>query len=113
MLENTYWIELTFKNISDCNYDGGDCCGDDINISYCYDCTCNENPCEGDNYGNFFSNFPIYQCEKIIVPSGNGILFSSDRENLFKFEAEGREFAKFLRSLQQFIQTLKGQNKFW
>ena len=44
-----YWIELTFKNISDCNYDGGDCCGDDINISYCSDCTCNENPCEGMN----------------------------------------------------------------
>ena len=44
-----YWIELTLKNISDCNYDGGDCCGDDVNISYCSDCTCNENPCEGMN----------------------------------------------------------------
>ena len=29
-----------------------------------------------------------------------------------KFEAEGREFAKFLRSLEQFIQTVKGQNNF-
>ena len=29
------------------------------------------------------------------------------------FEAEGREFAKFLRSLEQFIQTVKGQNNFW
>ena len=29
------------------------------------------------------------------------------------FEAEGREFAKFLRSLKQFIQTVKGQNNFW
>ena len=28
---------------------------------------------------------------------------SSDRENLLKFEAEGREFAKVLRSLEQFI----------
>ena len=28
---------------------------------------------------------------------------SSDREKLLKFEAEGREFAKFLRSLEQFI----------
>ena len=27
---------------------------------------------------------------------------SSDREKLLKFEAEGREFAKFLRSLEQF-----------
>ena len=31
-----------------------------------------------------------------------------DREKLLKFEAEGREFAKFLRSLEQFIQTVKG-----
>ena len=30
-----------------------------------------------------------------------------------KFEAEGREFAKFLRSLEQFVQTVKGQNNFW
>ena len=37
---------------------------------------------------------------------------SSDREKLLKFEAEGREFAKFLRSLEQFIQTVKGQNNF-
>ena len=36
-----------------------------------------------------------------------------DREKLLKFEAEGREFAKFLRSLEQFIQTVKGQNNFW
>ena len=38
---------------------------------------------------------------------------SSDREKRLKFEAEGREFAKFLRSLEQFIQTVKGQNNFW
>ena len=38
---------------------------------------------------------------------------SSDREKLLKLEAEGREFAKFLRSLEQFIQTVKGQNNFW
>ena len=29
-----------------------------------------------------------------------------------KIEAEGREFAKFLRSLEQNIQTVKGQNNF-
>ena len=57
--------------------------------------------------------------------SGNGILLpklfwptvrkkcSSDREKLLKSEAEGREFAKFLRSLEQFIQTVKGQDNFW
>ena len=38
---------------------------------------------------------------------------SSDREKLWKFEAEGREFAKFLRSLEQFIQAVKVQNNFW
>ena len=38
---------------------------------------------------------------------------SSDREKLLKFEAEGQEFAKILRSLEQFIQTLIGQKKFW
>ena len=38
---------------------------------------------------------------------------SSNREKLLKFEAEGREFAKFLRSLEQFIQPVKGQNNFW
>ena len=36
---------------------------------------------------------------------------SSDREK--KFEIRDREFAKILRSLEQFIQTVKGQNNFW
>ena len=39
--------------------------------------------------------------------------YSNDQEKVLKFEAEGREFAKFLRSLEQFIQTVKGQNNFW
>ena len=39
--------------------------------------------------------------------------WSSDREKLLKFQAEGREFANFLKSLEQFIQTVKGQNNFW
>ena len=34
---------------------------------------------------------------------------SSDQEKLLKFEAEGQEFAKFLRLLEQFIRTMKGQ----
>ena len=38
---------------------------------------------------------------------------SSDWEKLLKLEAEGRDFAKFLQSLEQFIQTVKGHNKFW
>ena len=39
-------------------------------------------------------------------------IISSDREKLLKFE-EGREFSKNLRSLEQFIQRVKGQNNFW
>ena len=38
---------------------------------------------------------------------------SSYREKLLKFEAEGGEFGNYLRSLQKFIQTVKGQNNFW
>jgi hypothetical protein len=38
---------------------------------------------------------------------------SSDRKKVLKFEAEGQEFAKFLRSLEQFIQTVRCQNNFW
>ena len=37
---------------------------------------------------------------------------SSEPEKLLKFEAEGQEFAKILTSLEQFIQTVKGQNNF-
>ena len=56
---------------------------------------------------------------------GNGILLpklfwptmrkncSSDREKLLKFNAEGQECAKILRSLKQFIQTVRGQNNSW
>ena len=39
--------------------------------------------------------------------------WACDREKLLKYETEGQEFAKFLGSLQQFIQTVKGQNNFW
>ena len=38
---------------------------------------------------------------------------SSDREKLLKFEDEGQEFARFLKSLEQFIQAVKGQKIFW
>ena len=37
------------------------------------------------------------------------VFCSSDRENFFKFEAEGREFSKTLKSLEQSIQIVKGQ----
>ena len=34
---------------------------------------------------------------------------SSDGEELLKLEAEGQEFAKYLRSLEQLIQTVKAK----
>ena len=48
---------------------------------------------------------------KLFLPTVRRNCFS-DREKLLKFEAEGREFA-ILRSLEQFIQTVKVQNNFW
>ena len=50
----------------------------------------------------FVSKIVLTYCEK---------KYSSDREQLLKFEAEGRGFAKFLRSLEQFIQPV--QCNFW
>jgi hypothetical protein len=38
---------------------------------------------------------------------------SRDGEKLLKFEAEDWDFAKYLRSLEQFVQTDKGQKNFW
>ena len=40
------------------------------------------------------------------------ILDHSDREKKIKFKAEGREVAKVLRSLEQFIKTVIGQYNF-
>ena len=37
---------------------------------------------------------------------------SIDREKILNFMAEGRELAKILRSLEQFVQTVKCQNIF-
>ena len=63
--------------------------------------------------------------ETIIIKTRNGILSpklfgptvrkncSSDREKSLKFESEGQEYAKILRSLEQFVPTVKGQNNFW
>ena len=60
-----------------------------------------------------------------MLPKNHGILLpklfwptvrkicSIDREKILKFEAEGREFAKILRSQEQFVQTVKGQKNFW
>ena len=46
----------------------------------------------------FVTKIVLTYCEKKLA---------SDRENLLKFQAEGREFAKILRSLEQFIQAVR------
>ena len=38
---------------------------------------------------------------------------SIDQKTLLKFETEGQELAKILRSLEQFLQTVNGQNLFF
>ena len=48
----------------------------------------------------FVSKTGLTYCEKKL---------SSDREIFFKFEAEGREFAKFLRSLEQLFEQWKAR----
>ena len=57
-------------------------------------------------------NVNIFLLAKLFRPTvrKNG---SKIEKNLLKFEAEGREFAKILRLLEQFIQTVKGQNNIW
>ena len=41
---NTGWIGDGYcddiNNSPDCTYDGGDCCGDNINTDYCTECQC-------------------------------------------------------------------------
>ena len=38
---------------------------------------------------------------------------SSDQERSLKFNTGGQKFSEFLRSLEQFIKTVKVQNNFW
>ena len=49
---------------------------------------------------------------KLFWPTVRKKCSNSDRDKLLKFKAEGREFAKILRSLEKFIQTVKGLNNF-
>ena len=45
------WVGDNFcddeNNNAECNFDGGDCCGDDVNTQYCTACECLEEPTEG------------------------------------------------------------------
>ena len=54
-----------------------------------------------------------YFVNKIVLTYCEKKKCSSDGETELKFDVEGQEFANVLRSLEQFIQTVKGQNNFW
>ena len=62
-----------------------------------------------DTVGNYvrFQQEIWYFVTKIVLTYCEKNLCSSVWEKLLKFEAEGQEFANFLRSLEQFIQTVK------
>ena len=51
-----------------------------------------------------YQNFSDLLWEKIVLVI---------EKKLLKFKAEGQEFAIFLRSVKQFVQTMKGQKIFW
>ena len=64
-----------------------------------------------------FERNPISQCKMHLwYFVSKSVLTYCEKKNVIVignfFEAEGQEFAKFLRSLEQFIQTVKGQNNF-
>ena len=61
------------------------------------------------NYQEVSIMFGYQNCSDILWEKN----CSNDGEKLLKFEAEGREFANFLRSIEQFIQTVKGLNNSW
>ena len=70
-------------------------------FSMCLHCACKQN-------ANFFFVLCLqrYFVNKIVLTYCEKNC-SSDWEKLLKFVAEGRVFANFLRSLEQFIQTFK------
>ena len=52
----------------------------------------------------FVNKIVLTYCEKNVLVM---------EKNFYNSKAEGQEFEKCLRSLEQFIQTVKGQNNFW
>ena len=52
--------------MAECNYDGGDCCGMDINDQYCEECIChdhNEDSGDSGSPGHFISPVLLLQIE--------------------------------------------------
>ena len=57
------------------------------------------------------SNLYPFWIENLVFYYQNVLAYKSRKT--FEFEAEGREFANIFISLEQFVQTVKGQNNFW
>ena len=67
---------------------------------------------ESDYQVNLFEENMVFcyqNCSDLLLEK---IVLVIEKKKL-KFEAEGREFAKILTSLEQFVQMEKGQNNFW
>ena len=60
---------------------------------------------------HFYIRRNLFSVIRKVLPFGKKLSWGT--KNFLEFEAEGQEFAKFLRSLEQFIQTVKGQNNVW
>jgi hypothetical protein len=70
---------------------------------------CNFNDISAINYANIYTGILL---PKLFWPTVRKNC-SSDREKLFKFEAEDRDFENILWFLELFIQTVKVQKNFW
>ena len=60
----------------------------------------------------YITTFKFFSC-KVIESKKNQSNEPFLRFRNFAILYEGREFAIFFRSLEQFIQTVRGQNNFW
>ena len=63
---NDNWCD-DMNNIEACNWDGGDCCGANVNTKYCTDCQClDPNFCEDDDQSYCEENFETHYsfCQK-------------------------------------------------
>ena len=68
-------------------------------------------------YRKIFSSFHLEICSflfpKLVWLTVRKQIFQQPRTHLLEFEVEGREFSKILWTLEQVIQSVKGQYNFW
>ena len=61
MIGDRYCDDTT--NTLECSFDGGDCCGPDVNTQYCTDCQCLDGEGGRGNIGEGVKNHLIYWCK--------------------------------------------------